>query len=165
MNSVACPVPTAAATDCPPLLPRPARFVFLRVALRGYCFCRDFISPWQPSPLFPIDSRHLLLASSRPAHHGGGRWRRWLDLGLNGPSHPTAAPREPGRGSCTRAGCCRPLWVLEGDLSPYAPLNARGNYPGTGCSHLSCNINMKFHHLGFKKNKLWLDLKHSGEEE
>jgi len=34
-----------------------------------------------------------------------------------------------------------------------------------GFPHLPCNINMKFHHLGFKKNKLWLDLKHSGEEE
>lgn len=33
-----------------------------------------------------------------------------------------------------------------------------------GILHGRCNINMKFHHLGFKKNKLWLDLKHSSEE-
>lgn len=34
-----------------------------------------------------------------------------------------------------------------------------------GILRLRCNINVKSHHLGFKKNKLWLDLKHSGEEE
>ena len=66
--------------------------------------------------------------------------------------------------------------MLEGDLSPL-----RGMEPPLlllmlmaitqalereqGILHLRCNINMKFHHLGFKKNKLWLDLKHSGEEE
>lgn len=66
--------------------------------------------------------------------------------------------------------------MLEGDLSPL-----HGKEPTLlplmltaitqtlereqGFLHLRCNINVKFHHLGSKKNKLWLDLKHSGEEE
>lgn len=34
-----------------------------------------------------------------------------------------------------------------------------------GVPHLRWHIDVKFHHLGCRKNKLWLDLKHRGEEE
>lgn len=65
-----------------------------------------------------------------------------------------------------------PIFGVGSDLwngAPSAPVNANGNYPALereqGILHHRCNINMKFHHLGFKKNKLWLDLNRGGEEE
>lgn len=65
-----------------------------------------------------------------------------------------------------------PIFGVGGDLwngAPSAPVNANGNYPALeteqGILHHRCNIHMKFHHLGFKKNKLWLDLNRGGEEE
>lgn len=75
MNSAAFPLPTAAASNCPSVPTRSRALCFPQGGSARLLFLQSFYSSLpETSPLFPLDSRHLWMASSCPAHEHGAGW-------------------------------------------------------------------------------------------
>lgn len=75
MNSVAFPLPTAAASNCPSVPTQSRALCFPQGGSARLLFLQSFYSSLpETSPLFPLDSHHLWMASSCPAHEHRAGW-------------------------------------------------------------------------------------------
>lgn len=75
MNSVAFPLPTAAVSNCPSVPTQSRALCFPQGGSARLLFLQSFYSSLpETRPLFPLDSRHLWMASSCPAHEHRAGW-------------------------------------------------------------------------------------------